>query len=243
MAAIIFSKSAGHVVSFPDPTLPARISLRMTGWGGYSGFKAIITRVGVSAQGNLQFLHTLGGQVYIYVFGERIGQMTVSGLAFDSSCEDPGGTIGIERVLSYYNQARVASRALPLKVTIGAASTLPAYLVGASGEVADPKLRIWQFSLRMALIPSDEHQSSTSAFGAGTSGTSSSGGGAAAGGTTGGTTGGATFPDPPPIGTGGLEEPDVGGYVARRWIASVPAGDGFVETLTGPSTDLVKGFA
>ena len=156
MTSIIFSKAAGQVQSLPDQTLPANVSLRLEGWGGFTGFKSIITRVTVAAKGNYQFLHTLGGQVFIYVFGDRIGQLSVTGVAFDSTCGDPAGTLGIEHVLNYFSANRMANRKTPIKLTIGATTTLQAYLLDTMADVADTKARLWQFTLVMALVPRDE---------------------------------------------------------------------------------------
>jgi hypothetical protein len=153
MAVTIFSKQAGMVASFPDPTLPATTTLNVEGWGGFTGFKSIITRVNVAAQGNFQFLHTLGGNIYVYVFGDRVGSMGISGLAFESVCNDAAGTIGIERVLDYYAQNRIAARKTPLKVTVGVKTTLAGYLVAVTGDVVDPKSKIYQFNLQFIMAP------------------------------------------------------------------------------------------
>jgi len=156
MAVVVFSKASGQVSSFIDPTLPARTTLRIQNWGGFLGFKSIISRVTITSRGNFQFLHTLGGQVFVYVFGDRIGQLGISGLSFDSICGDPAGTLGIERVLNYYSAHRIAARQTPVKVSIGTATTLSAYLIGITGDVVDPKSRIWQFNMELALIPVDD---------------------------------------------------------------------------------------
>lgn len=153
MSLVVFTKDPGNVVSFEDPSLPGRVSLRVEDWGGYGGFKAIFTRVMVAAQGNYQFLHTLGGSIYVYVFGDRIGQLSLSGLAFDATCEDSNEYLGIEHAIRYYNVERIANRKPPLKVTIGAATTLTAYLVAFQADLADPKTQIYQFSLQMMLVP------------------------------------------------------------------------------------------
>lgn len=153
MSVTIFSKQSGFVSSFQDPTLPAAVTLKVEGWGGFGGFKAIITRVNVAAQGNYQFLHTLGGSIYVYVFGDRVGQLGISGLAFDSACDDDAGTLGIERVLDYYVENRIAARQTPLKVTIGARTTVAGYLVAVAGDVVDPKSKIYQFNLQFMMAP------------------------------------------------------------------------------------------
>jgi hypothetical protein len=155
MAITIFSKASGVVATFPDPTLPAVTTLRMENWGGFQGFKSIITSVNIAAQGNFQFLHTLGGNIYVYVFGDRIGQLGISGLAFDSTCDDTTGALGIEKVLDYYSKNRLAVRKTPIKTTIGVQTTVAGYLVGVGGQVVDPKSRIYQFNLQFMLAPTN----------------------------------------------------------------------------------------
>jgi hypothetical protein len=153
MSITIFSRQPGVVASFNDPTIPASAALRMEGWGGFSSFKSIITRVSMSTQCNFQFLHTLGGNIYVYVFGDRVGQMSVSGLAFDGSCETGTNVVGIESVLAFYNANRLAARQTPMKITIGARTTLSTYLVGVNADLADANFRMWQFSLQFVVIP------------------------------------------------------------------------------------------
>jgi hypothetical protein len=135
--------------------MPARTTLRLEGWGGFSSFKSIITRVTVASQGNFQFLHTLGGNIFVYVFGDRIGQISISGLSFDTTCGQPGGKIGIEHVIQYYNDNRIAGRKTPVKITIGVSTTLQGYIIGFQGDVVDPKSRIYQFTLQLAMPPID----------------------------------------------------------------------------------------
>lgn len=157
MAVTIFSKSSGVVAAFNDPTLPATTTLRVEDWGGFSNFKSIITRVSVSSQGNFQFLHTLGGNIYVYVFGDRIGQLAVSGIACDATCDEEAGELGIERVIAYYNANRIAARKTPIKITLGVRTTLAGYLVGISAEMANAQMRMYQFNLQFVIVP----QSST----------------------------------------------------------------------------------
>ena len=118
MSITFFSKAVGQVAAFVDPTMPARLSVNVPGWGGFFGFESIITNIQVASQGNFQFLHTLGGNIFVYVFGDRIGQLSMSGLSFESTCEEPGGTIGIERVFAYYNANQIANLAIETSMSI-----------------------------------------------------------------------------------------------------------------------------
>jgi len=231
MAITMFSKAAGLVSAFPDPTIPIKASLRMEGWGGFDEFKAIVTRVTVSSQGNYQFLHTLGGDVFIYVFGDRVGQLSVSGLAFDSTCDDPAGSIGVERVFSYYNSNRVAARKTPIKVTIGLATTVKAYLIGLGADVADPKSRIWQYNMQLALIPEPlrEEEFDPNSSESGTHEEDSGSEDSYSGG------------DFPTASSSGV---DTGGAVTGSAVSTpVAGGFGYAAYGTGPATILTRGFS
>lgn len=155
MAVTFFTKAAGAVAAFVDPTLPAFVSLKLEGWQGFQGFRAILTRNALQAQTNAQFSHTFGGDIYLYVFGDRIGELGISGLAFDQSC-DSGGVTGIEHVMKYYQDNRVVARDSPVRITIGTSRTIPGYLIGFSADLVDPKTRIYQFTLRFAFAPDNK---------------------------------------------------------------------------------------
>src|SRR5690606_23176631 len=94
--------------------------------GGFQAFRSIVTRIGVNANCNYQFLHTLGGGIYLYVFGDRIGALELSGLSFDSVCAADGGfggELGIEKVYKYFDTFKLSSRPAPVRISIGANTT------------------------------------------------------------------------------------------------------------------------
>lgn len=163
MATVLFTKRGasgdgfdlpvGNVVSFQDPTMPSTVMFRMEGWEGFNKFKAIITTVSLSAAGNVQFQHSLGGNIYVYVFGDRIGTATVSGLAFEHPCDNSEGTVGIEHVMNYYVENRVANRQTPIKLTIGSKRAIQGYLVSFNAQMLDPKTRIYQFTMQFMVPP------------------------------------------------------------------------------------------
>jgi len=125
-------------------------------WGGFNQMKAIFTRVGVSEMGSYQFLHTLGRDIYLYVFGDRIGELTLTGIAFYDNCIAANQKIGISHVIDWYRQNRVAKRASPVEVTIDPGTTFEAYLLAMRGQTINTAQRMYQFSLTMALIPPDD---------------------------------------------------------------------------------------
>jgi hypothetical protein len=155
---VVFSRVPGQVAVFPDFAAPARFSFRMgadasSRWNGFYSMKAFITRFMANASGNLQVLHGWESRTFISVFGDRVNGISVAGLAFESICNDNGMDIGIERVIAYYNQNRVANRQLPIQLAIGASSVITAYMVGLETRLEDPAQRIWQFTMQLVGIP------------------------------------------------------------------------------------------
>lgn len=232
MAVTFFSRQVGQVAAFLDPTIPARTLIRLEGWDGYQIQKSVITQATVSGQTNLQFLHTMGGNIFIYVFGDRVGTFSLSGLAFDSTCDMAAGVIGVEHVMQYYNQQRAANRALPLKITLGVATTFTTYLVGMSCQIADPKSRIWEFSYKLALIPFPKARKALADRPASGSGSSYTGPPRS----TTVVSSSATLPEMTTLGT---EYSDKGGTdLASDTYVPVPAGSGYSAYGTGPKTQL-----
>jgi hypothetical protein len=119
----------------------------------YMAHRSIINRVTYSHQANYQFLHTLGNDVYIYVFGDRVGHITVQGLAFAAACPNPTDPRhGIQYLDEWYALNRLAQREAPILLTIGTA-VVPGFLIGVDGDLNDAQNRIMQFSLQLAVTP------------------------------------------------------------------------------------------
>jgi len=116
--------------------------------------QSIITRVTLSHQGNFQFLHTMGNDVYIYVFGDRIGQITISGLSMAGTCSSGmfSAKHGFEQMLDWYKENRLAARKYPVQVSIGQ-SAMEVFVTGINGDLVDPATRIMQYQLQTVLLP------------------------------------------------------------------------------------------
>lgn len=133
--------------------------------------RTIVTHVQVSKRTNHQFLHTLGGDVHIYVFGDRMGQLVVGGIAAAVACRFPGGCNlltpsnpsttsatfggehGLEFALDWYNQKRLSRNPDPVQVFIGKRTLLRGFLTGFDASVMNIDERLVQFSLSLNLIP------------------------------------------------------------------------------------------
>jgi len=146
----ILNAQRGRVVAIDNPGIP--MSLFIEGWGGFFGFKSIITQFTVVQQGGVQFMHTLRDFIYIYVFGERIGQMSINGLSFFTSCES-SPCHGLEYVNQYYLENRVSESATPLTVVLGCGTPFFGFLVGMTMDLSNPEDIIGQFKLDLRVIP------------------------------------------------------------------------------------------
>lgn len=147
----IFSTRPGMAMVIRDPeSLPMVLSL--AGWGGFTVRQAIIQGISIQSASNFQFLHTLRGYVYVYVFGERIGNLTITGLAFNGSCITGGYIDGISRVIQYYDAFRVSRGGAAVGIQVGAAG-FNGFLVGTQFQIVNPAGRIGQFQLQFKITP------------------------------------------------------------------------------------------
>lgn len=90
---------------------------------------AIITGIGVADQANLQMLHAVGGLVHVYLFGDKVGQVSISGIGFAYGCPatsrgpsaDPnqGTKSGFELIRAWYRRNRAIRRASPVRFVVG----------------------------------------------------------------------------------------------------------------------------
>ncbi len=147
---IIFS-NPGRVVAMETSALPIRVTMEC--WNG-KDFKAIITAVSVSNQGGYQFIHSLRDYIYVYIFGERIGELTVSGVTFMGSCDSStgGGDSGIEAVLQYYEEMRATKRLKPVDVQIGI-TLFKGFLLSARADITDASTGLGQFAFKFHFPP------------------------------------------------------------------------------------------
>lgn len=152
---VVFSGNTGRVFAIPDRVAEGAISM-----GGVVGSSpitftqhtTIITRVGISAAGNFQFLHTIGNDVYIYVFGDRMGQVDLHGISFAQTCPS-GEEHGFEKLFKWYELNRIAARKAPVTVTIGVKKSFQGFVTGLTGDAQDSQYRTINFQLTISLLP------------------------------------------------------------------------------------------
>lgn len=143
----------GYVIQLPMPN-DSPLPMAMTGWGGASAFKAILTEVSVTQRDNIRPVHSLQDLIYIYSFGRRIGEMRVAGCAFIGDCS--GNPVsGIEYVQAYYDTYSVSTYPDPLTVVLGTSGVgiHTAFLMGLDVAINNPEHRICQFAMQLLVLP------------------------------------------------------------------------------------------
>lgn len=167
--ATVFETKPGFVAAVPDP-FDKPIPLAIDGWTGYQGMRSIITQLGVQRQGNFQVVHSLEDLIYVYVFGDRVGQMRLAGLCFSEACAlapdrrapagggsqpSNNGAIGIESLLGYYDEYSIAKRDEPVNVQLGTTDKgrFKTAVVGMNIELLRPEGRISQFAMQLLVYP------------------------------------------------------------------------------------------
>jgi len=145
----IFSMKAGQVgrIANAAQAVPFTIDFEDNRNGTF-----IVTEIGVRQGVNAQFLHAFDDAVYIYVFGNRIGDLTIGGLAFIEACGSGGGGSGVEKVQQYYDANKASVRRKPVLVKMGPL-TFQAYLMEASLMLLRPGSGSVQFIFTFKMPP------------------------------------------------------------------------------------------
>jgi hypothetical protein len=94
-----------------------------------------------------------GGDAFIYTFGDSVGRVMLTGLAFSNYCSDNNQELGIERVAAYYNANRLSFREEPIFLTVGSRLSFKLYLAGIETKVEDPAQQIWRFDMMFLAVP------------------------------------------------------------------------------------------
>ena len=152
--AIFFSTAPGKVIRIDSQGLLLPFQIAMTNWGGFGTQQAIITQGGVQLDGAFQFLHTLNDFIYVYTFGDRIGELMVSGVTFLDNCAGQAVS-GFESVLGYYYANRIANLGGPVKVSFGstALGVFQGFLTGMKVDIVDSESLLGQFAYRLNVFP------------------------------------------------------------------------------------------
>jgi len=158
---LVLSNSPGRVVKIKDDVKVCQIKIMDFGEKDNITFEkheSIVTRISVTEEVNKQLVHTVGNKTYLYVFGDRVGNLTIDGVAFAPTCPcDEKNTAnlspGFERILEWYNTNKASQRASPLTIVLGSNTVLKGFLVNFSLRVIDVPLRMFEWSMLLHTVP------------------------------------------------------------------------------------------
>jgi len=149
--AYIFPSKVGQPAVITDVhAQPITFLFGLGGWPGFSATNCVLQGVTASSRGNYQFLHTIGNFTYVYVFGELMGDYTITGVALSGDC--PSNHInGIGSAIAYYNTYAISTTGTPVIANFMGLGFL-AFLVGAAFAMTNPKTTLGQFQLSFKII-------------------------------------------------------------------------------------------
>lgn len=150
---VIFQGKPGQVVALEDPAVQCTARLASVAPSiSFAAQRSIVTRLTVAQSVNVQFLHALGSLIHIYVFGDRIGEISLSGLAFSCDCENQAPAVGADLMIAWYKLNRASSRRAPVKVAVGR-QVFEGAVVAMNEDVIDPSLSLVQWNVTLASLP------------------------------------------------------------------------------------------
>jgi hypothetical protein len=111
-----------------------------------------VTGFMLELSGNYQFLHTVSDFIYFYAFGDRVGELTISGMGFIGKCpgQEDGGLC---KAYTYYTENRIAAKGDALPISMDSCGSFFGFLTGMRLEIPKADLPIGQYSLRFHVVP------------------------------------------------------------------------------------------
>lgn len=148
--ADIFSSRTGYVAVIPgQAVIPGRIKI-----SGFEPTSALIENIGYGQRTNQQFQYALDGSVYIYVFGDEMGNVRINGIIFPLLCD--GESTGMKEVLEFYAAKRASKSQDLVEVSIGdevITGFLTALEVSGVGVASDPQAAIQSYTMVINTLP------------------------------------------------------------------------------------------
>lgn len=149
--AVVIGNSIGkskRIVLTQSQSIPALVRLE----GFNTNATVLLNAVGFGQMAGVQYMQTLKRSIYVYVFGERMGTVTVSGVVLWNPCEGSPGA-GLQNVLNYYRSYTVSQRSTPISVTIGATQAIRGYLDGVQTTFQSAESGQIGFQFKISTLP------------------------------------------------------------------------------------------
>jgi hypothetical protein len=110
----------------------------------------LITSIQFGQTANVQYLQSLEHYIYVYVFGENMGSVAISGVGFWEFCPG-GGLTAFDQVTGYYVKNSI-SKGKKVTLTIGK-TTITGFLDSFQITSSDPSIDMIRFTLNFSVLP------------------------------------------------------------------------------------------
>lgn len=150
--ADVFNSRTGYVAVVPgQAVIPGRVKI-----SGFEPTAALIETVDYSQKTNQQFQYALDGSVYIYVFGDEMGNVQVKGMILPILCT--GQSSGLKEVLDFYATNRASKSQALVEVSVGEeviSGFLTALAIAGVGAASDPIALIQRYAMNINTLPKE----------------------------------------------------------------------------------------
>lgn len=154
-----FFSGAGTVIRLPGEAKLISFFLGDDVFGtlDYSNRLAVVTSIDESESALAQVRQMFNNKVYLNVFGDKPGFLSISGFFAHSDCSTPTDYLnlplvtGFELLHYYYRQHKISNKLSSIPIMIGGVWTpvfYEAFLLGVSIKVPEAQLAIGQFNMQ-----------------------------------------------------------------------------------------------
>lgn len=116
----------------------------------------IVTDAAVRLRGAHQFLHAFDDTIYAHSYGNRIGELRVSGIAFFSLCdqgsEDNVAGTGLDDVVDFYERNKLGAKNVAVSVQLGSWFYRCMLIECNVGAAAGGQASLGNFTLQFAVL-------------------------------------------------------------------------------------------
>lgn len=115
--------------------------------------RVIVTNLNYQQATHTQFQQTLLNAIYLYSFGDRLGNIVLEGIGFAQACPvNQGSPSGVEDVLEYYRKYKVSNDHQPVKILIGT-QPITGFLVAANIATMSTEHMTYRWTYTIASLP------------------------------------------------------------------------------------------
>jgi hypothetical protein len=128
MSTSLFTNAPGAASRVKTTRPGSTLIISLDDTGNTAAARFIKTQIAARLKGAYQFMHAFDDAIYAYTFGDRIGEIRATGVAFFSLCEASEGSegsagadqgCGLDDVVDYYNRNKIAKRTTVVNIQLG----------------------------------------------------------------------------------------------------------------------------